>query len=214
MTTKKKTQEGTKGKARARARAIIADVRGYDYDTRLAVAQSLADKNTTDTALAAMCAQAEAGAITEAPFGEIEEDFTGKARAVLRTLESGLPDFLLDGMMTAINAAAYHFNLEVWKQFPEDLAPGEDYDGQGYSASALADLFRVGGCFSPDLIPRPTLAEHIAAVLQDEDTPGKIYNGLADAVTDLISRGTVTDRAEVIALALELYAEEKGARDE
>ena len=56
---------------------------------------------------------------------------------------------------------------------------------------------------------KPTLAEHIAAVLQDEDTPSKIYNGLAEAVTDLISRDAVTDRAEVIALALEVHAEQK-----
>lgn len=195
-----------------RSRAIIEDVRAYDYDTRRALAWAI--KNAGDENLATMIAQAEAGEIVAHPLDEVSEDHHSIAHAVLHLMESNLPDFLLDGMMTAINAAAGHFKLEVWKQFPDELAPSEDYDGQGYSSRELAELFRVGDTYSADLVLRPTLAEHIAAVLADENTPPEIYKALGESVTDLTHTSAVQNHAAVIALALDAYAREKGCKDE
>jgi hypothetical protein len=210
MTDRKKNRTKRAG-LETRARAIVADVRAYDYDTRRALAWAI--KDASDEDLSRMLAEAEAGEIVEHPLYEVSEDYHSIAHAVLRLMESNLPDFLLDGMMAAINAAARRFGLEVWKQFPAELEPSEDYDGQGYSSRELAELFRVGDTYSADLVPRPTLAEHIAAVFAHDDTPTSIYNALGDAVTDLTARDEVTNSPEVIGLALKLYAERKGGKD-
>jgi hypothetical protein len=210
MTDRKKNKTKRAG-LESRARAIIEDVHDNDYDTRRALAWAIKDANDED--LARMLAQAEAGEVVEHPLYEVSEDYHSIAHALLRTMESNLPDFLLDGMVTAINAAARHFKLEVWKDFPAALEPSEGYDGQGYSSRELAELFRVADTFSADLVPRPTLAEHIAATLAHDDTPTSIYNALADAVTDLTARDEVTNSAEVIRLGLEAYAERKGGED-
>jgi hypothetical protein len=208
MTAKKKNK-AKRAELERRALAIVADVREYDYDTRRALAQAAKDAGDKD--LAAMLAQAEAGEIVTEPYDEIEEDYRGAAHATLRLMETdALPDFLRGAMIEAVNVAASAHGLEVWKQFPDELAPGEDYDGVGYSARALAELFRVTPLYGLDLIKRPTLAEHIAAVLADENTPTTIYNALAEAVTTLTARAAVTNSAEVIRLALKLDAEGKG----
>lgn len=215
MTKKKNKTKRTE--LEARARSIIADVREHDYDTRLELARALKDKNLKVRDLAGMIAQAEAGELVDHPvLDTFETDYRSNAHSLLRFIMSGLPDFLLDATMTAVNAAAAHFKIEVWKEFPEDLAPSEDYDGQDYSVRALARLLRAADAesFSLDLILRPTLADSIAAVLQHEDTPSKIYNALADGVTDLTHNDTIQNDAAVIALALKVHAQEKGGGDE
>jgi hypothetical protein len=212
MTTKRKTQGGAEGKGqlKARARALVADVRRYDFDTRRAVAQGLAEGSKD---LARMCSQAEAGEIVETPFAEISEDYRGAAHAALQLLETdAVPDWLRSAMMNAITVAAQSHRADVWPQFPDELAPDAEYDGQGYSAEALGDLFRVSQMYDLQMVARPTLAEHIASVLADPDTPTVIYNALSEAVTDLSSKDAVQNHAAVIGLALEVNA--AGEREE
>lgn len=207
------TQQGKTKRAEleARAHAIIADVREYDYDTRLTLTHALKDKSLSDKDLAGMVAEAEAGRLVEHPFHDsFEEDYRTRAHRALRFMDSGIPDFLVNAMIAAVGAAANAFNLEVWKEFPEEDEPSKDYNGEGYSARALADLFRVTEFFQLDLVPRPTLADSIAAVLNHPDTPTAIYNALGEAVTDLTHGDAVQNSAAVIALALGVYAEEKG----
>jgi hypothetical protein len=207
MTTRK--HKTKRADLEARAREIIADVRAYDYDTRLTLARAVADEALPADTLAGMLAQADAGEIVEAPGYSVGEDFHGAGHAAVRFMDNeALPSWLLDAVMTAINAAARAQRILVWLQFPGELEPDEGSDGVGYSARALGELFRVSEPFKLDLIPRPTLAEHIAAVLADEQTPERIYNPLSEAVVDLTSRNDVSESAEVIRIALD--AAEKG----
>lgn len=214
MVDKKKTK---RAELEARARAVIEDERAYDYDTRLAVARALkgVGLRDRDAALAEAVTRAEKGEPPAHPIPD-EDEFTLAARDALRVMDAeGLPTFMLDAMMEAIGSAARAFKIEVWKEFPEDLAPFEDYDGQGYSALALARLFRAASAaaFKLQLVTKPTLADHIAAVLNHPDTPSNIYNALGEGVTDLTHNAAVQDSATVIALALEVHARQSNAEE-
>jgi type III secretion system FlhB-like substrate exporter len=177
----------------------------------MTLAGALRDGNPSDEDLAAMLAQAEAGEIVEAPYDNVEEDFRGAAHATLRFMDGdACPFWLLGAMQTAFDAASDARGIEIWKDIPPAYREDPEAEGEGYSAKALADLFRVSEGFKLELITRPTLAEHIAAVLADEATPTQLYNALADAVTGLTARDEVTNSAEVIRLGLEAYAERKG----
>jgi len=181
-------------------------VRRYDFDTRRAIAQALREGSKH---LAQMCAQAERGErvgesfVGESFVGETEVDYRTLAHELVKMLETGgLPDFLLHATTSAINATAWNFNIDVWLEFPDSLAPGEDYDGQGYSVLALTDLFRVARIFQ---LPEPTLAEHISAVLNHPEAPTRIYDALAGAVTGITAKDKVANSPEVIRLALKLH---------
>jgi type III secretion system FlhB-like substrate exporter len=209
MTTKKKNRP-KRVELERRARAIVAD-ESKDYDSRMTLATALRDGKPSDEDLAAMVAQAEAGEMVEAPYDEIEEDYRGAAHVTLRFMDGdACPFWLLSAMQTAFDAASAAHGIEIWKRVPPAYREDPEAEGDGYSAKALADLFRVSEGFNLELITRPTLAEHIAAVLADEDTPEPLYNALAEAVTTLTAQSAVTNSAEVIRLALALDAEEKG----
>lgn len=117
MADKKKTK---RAELEARARAVIADERAYDYDTRLAVARALkgVGLRDRDAALAEAVTRAEKGEPPAHPIPD-EDEFTLAARDALRVMDAeGLPTFMLDAMMEAIGSAARAFKLEVWKEFP------------------------------------------------------------------------------------------------
>lgn len=196
----------TKGKAtaanlKARLLAIVNDPRRYDYDTRHAIAAALEDKNLNDRQRAAMCARAEAGEPVEHPlFDSFEEDYRTDAHNIIRFIESGLPDWLLQMTCQTIHKVANVHNIQV---VPHDA------DGN-FSARALANLLRVSRMFQFDDIPEPSLAEHISGVLNHPDIPTRIYNALAEAVGEYTVRDEVQNRHEVIHIALELAAEKEG----
>lgn len=202
MTAKKRTRK--KGEVEVRARAIVGDVKRYDYDTRRTLATALENKNLYRRAetLAAMVAQAEAGNIVEGPLDCVEEDYQGIAHRTIQFLEIGLPDWLLQVVCSAINQAARIHNIQV---IPDD-AEGN------YSARALGDLFRVSELLQFSNFPEPTLAEHIAAVLNHPDIPARIYNPLSEAISEIAAADAVQNNAAVISLALSVAAEEGGAR--
>jgi hypothetical protein len=211
MTTKKSTKNQPRKSTTARrpsvaerARSIIADIRRYDFDTRLTLALALRD-GVKEKSLRVMCEQAEAGEYVVEPFvGEHEHDYRGIAMEVVKMLDvGGLPDFLLEVITSAINEAASYFSIEVWLEFPDDLQ-GEDYEGAGYSVERLADLFRIAGTYT---IPKPTLAEHLSAVLKDEELPGDMRGGFFE---HLHSHGFDDTAPEFIRLVLDRAKQEKG----
>jgi hypothetical protein len=204
MTAKKKIStkrkaDGSKRRAlETRARAIIADVRGYDYDTRHTIAAALDDESLTDRQLDGMCAQAEAGELVEHPMDCFETDYHTVAHRTVRFLETDLPDWLLQVMCQTINATAHAFNIEV---LPADS------DGN-FSARRLATLFRVSELTQ---YAAPTLADLISGVLTHPDTPPSIYNALSQETSSLTS-AAVVDSPEVIRLMLAEIAREGGGR--
>lgn len=130
MTNQKTTTKGRQRQSlKQRGRAIVADAKGYDEETRRAI------KNTLD-------------------------DDGAELAELVRRAESG--EMILDVS-----------------------AP-------------------LGGA------PALTLAEHIAAALNDPDTPEGIYNALSEAVSELTATDAVSHRAEVISVALAVNAEKKG----
>jgi hypothetical protein len=173
MTAKKKNRTKRAG-LETRARAFIGD-ESKDYDSRMTLATALRDGKPSDEDLAAMLAQAEAGEIVEASYDDVEEDFRGAAHATLRFMDGdACPFWLLGAMQTAFDVASAAHGIEIWKHVPPAYREDPEAEGEGYSAKALADLFRVSEGFKLELITRPTLAEHIAAVFAHDDTPTSI----------------------------------------
>jgi len=73
---------------------------------------------------------------------------------------------------------------------------------------------RRTGVNGADLKPKRDPADLIPGVLTHPDTPSRIYNALAEGVTDLMSKDAVQNRPEVIRAAHAVAAEEKGAHRE
>lgn len=205
--------------ARARALAIIADVRSYAYDTRVKLAEALRTYEAgklyqADATLAGMVEQAEAGRVVEHPDDCTQEDWESVGHQAERVLETSIPDWLRDAMCTAINAAADHHGVEVWKAFPEELEPDPSYDGTGYSAAALGELFRVSRCTQLEDLPGHSLAGHISAVLKHPDTPRELYDGMRRAIVTLTEADAVNEHPDVIAVALAVNkSEERGGEE-
>jgi hypothetical protein len=198
----KKKGNPKKGEAEARARAIVADVRNYDYDTRRTLAQILGDKGRYryTEKLTAMLAQAEAGELVEHPDDCEEPDWRGVGHHTVWFLERGLPDWLLQATCWVINAVAEVHHVKVMP---------DDGDGN-YSARALGELFRVSARYQFDDLPDLTLGEHISAVLNHPNTPASLYSALSAAVGELASGREVQDSAEVIDVALRAHAAQEG----
>jgi hypothetical protein len=104
-----------------------------------------------------------------------------------------------------VGEVARRSNRTIWI-----LADDDDSDSGGFSVERMALLFKFHELDTLELEPTRDLAGHIAAVLNDPATPADIFNALAEAVTDLTARDSVTNTAEVIRLALALDAEKKG----
>lgn len=190
MTTKKantKKAATRRPSIKERAQAIIADVQGYDVDTRNAVARALRD-NSDD--LTELVRQAEAGAMILDLAG-VEEMQAEAARLIFQAIEhDGTPDFLRSAMLTALDLAGLHVGLPSWKDGPEG-----DFDSGGVSPSRLARLFGLTTTYQLELVPKPGLAEHLSAVLRDESTPKKISDGILDGMTQY--NEDVTDPAYI-----------------
>lgn len=210
---------GPKGKAqlKARAVAIIANVTRYGYDARVKLAEALRAFEAgelyrpADT-LARMVRQAEAGDVVEAPGDEISEDWESVGHQTERLIETSIPDWLRDAICTALCAAASRHRVEVWKAFPEALEPDPSYEGVGYSAAALGELFRVSQVTQFEDLFDNSLAAHISTVLKHPDTPRELYDGMRRALATLAEPDAVNEDAAVIAVALAVHkSEEKGA---
>lgn len=236
MTSTKRTQRASKGKGtrealKARAAEIVADVRGFDADTRRGVHVALSNMNFAETnqqprtkytsegycerELREAVRKAEAGA----PFFDVKQfkpEAVEQARAVYRMLEPrdsdlDLPDFITDAVIVALEVASERYDAKIWL----DVDGSGDMELGGFSVAAFAHLFERARFGDAKVEPAKDLAGLIAAVLGHADTPTRIYNALSEAVADLASKDEVQNRPEVIRATLEVYkATEEGGGDE
>lgn len=210
MTKKKATTKKTatrRPSVRERAQQIIGNPKDYDYDTRKTIEAALTDKRLKRRDLTAMVREAEKGELVEHPIHDcFEHDHRGTAHRTIQFLESGLPDWLLQGTVWLINAVAAEFNIKV---LPDD--------GEGnYSAKALGDLFRVSGLYQFDYLPDIDLAQMIERVLEHPDCPQELADGINDFTHNLFNRLNEGDRRVYLtapyirALLLEAKVQEGG----
>jgi hypothetical protein len=236
MTTKSKSQGGTKGKMSRRdigrrverALAIIANTRDYDADTRRIIYVELQNLKlwqaggspgfeTPEEARQKARASADklAGLVGRAEAGEVLADLSGadeetvrEARVVLDLIERphACPQFIYEALMVALDEAARLSGFKVWEYTDDDDQLGSG----GYSLRGIVRLFERFDATAIPLEPKHDLAGHVAAVLADPRTPSRIYNPLSEAVSELASKDTVIHGPEVIRRALTLHAEEGG----
>jgi hypothetical protein len=222
MTTKKKTQAGSKGKLptlKEKAREVIANSYDYDADTRRHVWLALqridfARTHKGDTKITEAgatrelkeCLSKAARGVPLFDVASVGEQFVAAARMVYDLLEghSNVPEFIYNAARVALEEVARRNDRNVWI-----LADDDDSDSGGFSVERMALLFKYHELDTLELEPKRDLAGHISAVLNHPDTPSDIYNALAEAVTTLTARDEVTNTAEVIRLALALDAERK-----
>jgi hypothetical protein len=109
-----------------------------------------------------------------------EEENRAAAVKVNAFLEEPIPDFIRNAVAHAITQAAERTGAP---------AP-EDDPKHAYGPKGLAYLFEVA--WRLDLrapgfavTPRAALAEHIAAILQNPETPTPLYNAIADELCTL-----------------------------
>jgi hypothetical protein len=124
-------------------------------------------------------------AVTESPA-------TTEARQIVAFLNSSRrSDFITDALVDAIQDAAMRL----------DLAPPnfqETEEGQIKSIAAI--LAAAPTAFS--LRGKPDLADHIAAVMQDEETPTDLFNAMQDALGQMAAKNAVGNSPAVIRVAL------------
>jgi hypothetical protein len=200
-TTKKATAR--RPSVRSRARAIIADVKGYDEDTRKSIRRML-DTNAADLAVCVERAEAGDGVYD---LTRIDKEQAEAADALVKLFDlPGLPDFLSAGlhMMLAHAARAKCKGIVT-----------EAEDGSRYSVEALADLFAVTGGVEPGLEfePAKDVAELISAIVKHPDLDEDLRYEFGCVVTNHLVSKIDTDSPRVIRAMLEEYkAEEGGAR--
>src|SRR5215218_6050347 len=160
MTTKKKAQGGTKdkgGELKARASAVVEDVRGYDGDTRRAVFVALANLKFAETNPQPPSEYTDVGycerklrerldkAAKGLPLVDVDRfgvEEAAQARAVYDIIaHSPVPDFIADAVRVALDEAARVHGLEIWL----DVDDSGDAGTGDYSVAAIARLFRAGG---------------------------------------------------------------------
>jgi hypothetical protein len=182
-----------------RAKAIIADVRRYDIDTRHQVLFALknftfdrdggggyfpAEEMPTRVAeaereLRRVVTQAEAGErVTESGAGE---EYDAAARAVVELLgNSAVPDFFRNGITDLLNLFAADTGARLWHETTED-----DSETGGYSTDILARTFANHRLHSLEIERKKDLADLISAVLKHPDTPVEVHNALAESLDRL-----------------------------
>jgi hypothetical protein len=200
MTKKQSTKKGgSKGKARRtvedRARAIVADAKGYDSDTRKSIKYML---DTGDEDLADFVERAEAGE-TICDLIRIDEEQATAARAVIALFDlPGLPDFISEALYMILGTAARLRNIGI--------ATGEG-DEAGFDVKALADLFTVTTGFQRDLTfePAADVAELISRVVKHPDLSTKMRYEFGCVVTEELMNGVDTDSPGVIRALLAEY---------
>ena len=186
MTTKKKAQ--SRAQLKAQAAATIADVRGYNADTRRAVYVALANLKFAETN------PQPSTEYTDAGYCE------GKLRRVLEAAEKGEHAFDVN----ALDANARLEDVNIWL----DVDDSGHRDVGGYSVAGIAVLLRRVGVGGVTLEARRDLAGLISGVLNHPDTPRHIYNKLSEAVGEMAVKDDVVHTAEVLRVALAVHKAE------
>jgi hypothetical protein len=214
-----------------RAKVIIADVRGFDIDTRHAIwlalnnfefyergaggayteAELPRERAAYERELRAAVAQVEAGqSLSESG---VEPKFDAAAQALLGLLFApGMPDFVNNAITDLLRLIEKKTGARLWVEIEDDTETGD------YSAERLARVFAFDSRLNLAIEEKHDLAAHIAAVLNDEATPKQIYGRLAEGVNetfnDLGQGIAVSDSADYIRLVLDQQRRElnKGQR--
>ncbi|MGI8838654.1 MAG: hypothetical protein ACR2H4_18725 [Pyrinomonadaceae bacterium] len=185
-TTKKKGARRETIKQRARA---ILDSDQYDVDTRKSIQFMLQRKNDPD--LADMVARAEQGEMILDTV-RVGDENKRAARMVLNLLDSEIiPLWLREAVEDALNFA---YQRRVAGKDDEPLilvrrsATGEWLGAEKHLQvkKNLAMLFDLtpGLTFTLHLSERAKLAQAISTILDNESTPARLYNEVADFVVE------------------------------
>jgi hypothetical protein len=123
-----------------------------------------------------------------------------------------VPDFPTDAVMDALARARNKTGIDYWQVEPA-AAAGGPYLGEDFDMKGPADLFAVARRVR---LPEPGLADRISAVLRDPETPTKLFNALADALSEITADALKEkiDVAEFIARGLFLYRGRQTAEGE
>lgn len=231
MTTKKKTQKGSRGKGareelKARAAEIVADVRTFDADTRRAVYVALANLNFAETDPQPPTKYTDAGFCERELRAAIEKVEKGvpmfdaerfKAEAVAqafalydilepRDADVGLPDFIVNAARVALDAAAERYGVNLWL----DVDGSGDTGMGGHSVAAIAGLFERAGTHGVEVEPVRDLAGLVSAVLKHPDTPRDLYDGMRRAIATMTEPDEVNEHPDVLRAALAVAKAEEG----
>lgn len=220
MTTKKTTR-GARAQQPApahvllrRADTIIPDALKYDVETRLElqrIATNIRDfkgRPADVDELRRALARVERGE-SLADLSGIDAGAVEAARAFLSLIKEPhvmhLPDGIFSGMIALLDITAEKSRARLWRETEEGNAETGEY-----SLQILARVFNGhDSALKFEIEEKHDLADHIAAVMSDEDTPAKLYNAMADELADLESSRSVRDEADVIRAALRKHSEKE-----
>jgi hypothetical protein len=173
MTKTKSTKTGAKRKAQHatvedRARAIVADVKGYDSDTRKSIRHMLETKAED---LGEYVAAAESGS-SVLDLTRIDKEQLTAARAVVRLLAlPGLPVWLGENIDHMLRVASADKRINI-NRAEDDATP---------APANLADLFAVVPARDHYKFERGRdFAELLVAAVKHPDCPAEIYNAVAE----------------------------------
>lgn len=232
MTKKREAQKGTRGKGarvelKARAAEIIADVRGFDADTRrevhvrlswLTYGESGAVPQTplTDPA---RCERELREAVRKAEKGEplfdvarFRPEAVAQARAVYAWLEGDIdiPDFITDAIRVALDATAARDGLQLWL----DVDDSGDLETGGFSVARMAGLFERHPSRGVEVEPARDLAGLVSGVLTHDEVPNIVYEKLTDALIVLHDSTDVYDDPAAVRALLDYHARRREEREQ
>jgi hypothetical protein len=121
-------------------------------------------------------------------------EYDAAARALLALhFAPGIPDFINDAITKLLGITAAKTGTELWREVAGDEEKG------GYSALTLARVFASHSRLRLEIEERPDLAERIAAILHDPNTPTEIRRALDYAISALFN-DRVTHSADYLRL--------------
>jgi hypothetical protein len=136
-----------------------------------------------------------------------QEKFAKAARQVEQVLNGpGIPDFLTDAAMVAIDEAATAKGVTIWK-FAEDGTEEIDLE-------ALADLFAIGQRFDLELKDdKRKVLRALHELLHNQKTPAELFEAVAGYVNDVLNSTVGSDHLHhherVLSLILDGYSEDE-----
>ena len=196
---------------RARALAII-NSDAYDEDTRASIKFQL---TTNYTGLVDMVTRAEQGE-TICDTYMVSAEQRNAARKVIALFETkGVPDFLTDAMLVALESAGAIKNVSLWKP---------DGNAEQFNPAAVAHLFALTPMLS--LRPKEGIAadrqrviDATAEILRNPQSPADLFNAVAEFVTEAINKENRKDgqpgepeffhTVPILSLILDSYPEDE-----
>ncbi len=196
-----KKNRGVSAALRKRAQAII-DSDDYNQDTRVSIAFEL---KTNDTDLADMVERAEQEE-TICDTIRVDNENAAAARQVMALLNSEIvPLWLRETTVEALALAARRIGSPLLSPALKDgkvtVADNPNPHFQDLRRNLANLLLFTQGNFSLRQSDRERLAEAISEILNNDLTPVRLHNELADFVTEISSQ-LMDDSPEIISKAL------------